>query len=269
MSIPKVVHFLWMSETKDKRTLECLETWKTVLRNYEIREWSAKTFPYKDFIWTKTAAEHKKWAFVTDFFRLWVLEKYGGIYLDADIVLHKNFDDFLENSFFIGTEFSSQLGSHCMGSVPCHPFVLKCLEFYKDKEFFQIPIPHVMTYTLMNMYGYKKRLANFSNTPIYISDAVAIYPDNFFTIDISDNKNVAVHLGIGSWRDNSEENPIYTEVLQTYFIRRFYLCGYSTHSKWRRIIKSMLPSFVISLILKSKLKVKHSKGVRWVKKVFI
>lgn len=262
MSIPKVIHFLWMSETKDKRTLECLETWKTVLQGYEIREWNAQTFPYKDFVWTKTAAAHKKWAFVTDFFRLWVLKKYGGIYLDADIVLHKNFDDFLENSFFIGTEFSSQLGSHCMGSVPCHPFVSKCLEFYKDKEFFQIPIPHVMTYTLMNMYGYKKRLANFSNSPIHISDAVVIYPDNFFTIDISDNMNVAVHLGIGSWRDDPNKNPIYTDVLEAYFVKRYYLHDYSTYSKLKHIIKLLLPSFAISLILKSRLKVKHLKGVR-------
>lgn len=122
MAIPKIVHFLWMSETKDKRTMECMDTWKTTLEGYEIREWNSHSFPYGNFAWTRTAAEHKKWAFVTDFFRLWVLEMYGGIYLDADVVLHKNFDEFLEDDFFIGTEFTAQLGPHCMGSVP-HPWI--------------------------------------------------------------------------------------------------------------------------------------------------
>ena len=83
--IPKIVHYLWMSSVKDEKTLQCLASWKKYLNGYEIREWNSQTFPYLDFIWTREAAEAKKWAFVTDFFRLWVLHNYGGIYMDADV----------------------------------------------------------------------------------------------------------------------------------------------------------------------------------------
>lgn len=270
MAISKVIHFLWMSETKDARTEACLKTWREVLADYEIREWSSKTFPYNDFLWTRSAAAHKKWAFVTDFFRLWVLENYGGIYLDADIVLHKNFDDLLEHQFFIGTEYTAQLGSHCMGSVPHHPFVQKCLEFYKDREYtHDIPIPRIMTYVLQKMYGYNKSLANFSNKPICIGNAensVTVYPDHFFTLNISDNKNVATHLGMGSWRDNPTDNPVYTNVLERYFVKRFYLSDFFPDSRVKRLVSLLLPTWAFILLWKNKLKVKNLPLVQQIKR---
>ena len=273
MSIPKIVHFLWMSEKKDDRTLLCLESWKKVLNGYEIKEWNSQTFPYKDFAFSRIAAEKKKWAYVTDFFRLWVLENYGGIYLDADIVLHKNFDAFLEHDFFCATEFTRQIGAHCMGSVPHHPFVRDCLNFYKSIEYTRdTPIPHIMTCIMQKRYKYDDSIANFSNKPLIVSNAVddeiAIYPDNFFTIDISDNQNVAVHLGMGSWRDDPTENPVYTDVLEDYFVKRYYLQNFNYGSKIKNFLRLLMPAFIQILWKKRVLKVKNMKALKFVKKYY-
>lgn len=263
MAIPKIVHFLWMSETKDERTKRCLENWREVLSGYEIKEWNSQSFPYRDFLWTKTAAEEKKWAFVTDYFRLWVLEKYGGIYLDADIILHKNFDAFLDEKLFIATEFTRQLGPHCIGAEPHHPFLRTCLDFYANRKFEKnILVPHIMTYMLVKQYKFNGTLANFGNEPLRIANEISIYPDNIFTIDISDNHNVAVHLGFGSWRDSNDINPIYTNVLEMFFIKRFYL--HSIHEKklFKRIIFLLLPSIFVRLFYKHQLKVKNLTSVK-------
>lgn len=263
MSIPKIVHFLWMSETKDERTKRCLENWKKILVGYEIKEWDSHSFPYRDFLWTKTAAEKKKWAIVTDFFRLWVLEKYGGIYLDTDIILHKNFDEFLNEKLFIATEFTQQLGPHCIGSEAHHPFLRKCLEFYSNRKYEEnILVPYIMTSMLVKLYNFKGSLANFRDEPIRLGNEISIYPDNIFTVDISDNKNVAVHLGFGSWRNPDDINPVYTRVLEMFFVKRFLM--YSIHEKSliKRLVFLLLPGIFVRLIYKHQLKAKNLASVK-------
>ena len=76
-----------------------------VLPDYEIREWSEKDlFRFSDNRYVRQAYEAKKWAFVSDVFRLFALYKEGGIYLDTDVEVRKTFSPLLEGDFFIGSE---------------------------------------------------------------------------------------------------------------------------------------------------------------------
>lgn len=69
-----------------------MESWKKVLPDYEIREWSEKDlFRFSDNRYVRQAYEAKKWAFVSDVFRLFALYKEGGIYLDTDVEVRKTF----------------------------------------------------------------------------------------------------------------------------------------------------------------------------------
>ena len=54
--------------------------WKEKLKDYEIKEWNEETFPFKDIHcrYLAEAMENKKWAFVTDYMRLYILYQYGG-----------------------------------------------------------------------------------------------------------------------------------------------------------------------------------------------
>jgi hypothetical protein len=188
-----------MSETKDEAVERCLESWRHHLHDYEIIEWNKSSFPYEDFLFTHEAFSKKKWAFVTDYFRLWVLEKYGGIYLDADVTVNGNFDKFLGNKLFIGTEFTDQIAAHAIGAEPHHPFIRKCLEYYKNRHFI-LPdgrcdmnaMPCIITKVFMESYGYKGALVNFDGNPLEFSD-MRIYPDSYFTINTFDGNNVCVH----------------------------------------------------------------------------
>lgn len=266
MAIPKIVHFLWMSKEKDENTLRCLESWKKHLGGYEIREWNSETFPYNDFVWTKEATKAKKWAYVTDYFRLWVLYNYGGIYLDADVLLKGNFDRFLKHELFIATEFTVQLAPHCIGSVAKHPFIKQCLDFYQNRNFVSngilqmIPIPRIMTYYLYKTYGVES-VTNFNSEPIMLKNGIAIYSDNYFTIDISDGNNVGIHLGLGSWRDDTtSDNPIYLNNLEQYFIKRFIIKDKKVMGiKFYYLFNFILYGWLLRLILQYKLKIKNCK----------
>lgn len=265
--IPKKIHFLWMSETKDETVERCLESWRHHLSDYEIVEWNKSNFPYEEFLFAREAFSKKKWAFVTDFFRLWVLEKYGGIYLDADVTVNGNFDKFLDNRLFIGTEFTDQIAAHAIGAEPHHPFVQECLEYYKDRHFI-LPdgscdmnaMPCIITKVFMQMYGYNGVLVNFDGKPLKFAD-MKIYPDSYFTINTFDGNNVCVHNGLGSWRDAGSENPVLENVVGSYFWKKFCrkdILSFGLVKKW---IYLLLPVWMIVLWSKSSAKIKNNKRV--------
>lgn len=42
---------------------------------------------------------NQKWAFVSDYVRLWAIYHQGGIYLDTDVEVKKSLDSFLSHDF--------------------------------------------------------------------------------------------------------------------------------------------------------------------------
>ncbi len=46
-------------------------------------------------------------AHIADYLRIDIVNKYGGIYLDTDVIVLKDFDDFLHNPLTLGMEFRS------------------------------------------------------------------------------------------------------------------------------------------------------------------
>lgn len=97
--IPKVIHSFWFSgEKKSESYQRCIDSWKLLCPDYEIIEWNQDNYDCKANPFVKRAIELKAWAFATDFARLDVVYRYGGIYLDMDIELIKPLDDLLANN---------------------------------------------------------------------------------------------------------------------------------------------------------------------------
>lgn len=135
--IEKRIHCFWFS--RDRKPCEyqrCMDSWKRVCPDYEITEWSADTYDCGKNLFVKQAYEKKKWAFVSDYARLDVIYHYGGIYLDMDVELLKDFKPLLGyRAFFnFGTRYDIDLGSG-FGSIRHNPFLKKLMEFYEGKEF--------------------------------------------------------------------------------------------------------------------------------------
>jgi hypothetical protein len=265
--IPKVIHYLWLSDEKPSDVEQCLSTWKEKLVGYEIKEWNKTNFPYQDFLWTREAYSAKKWAFVTDFFRLWVLENYGGIYMDADVVVNGSFDDYLCEPMFIGIESSIRVGPHAMGARKGHPYIHQCLQYYNNRHFIKedgsldmTPIPRIMTKVFMKFYNYGDALIHFDGTPLKFNDII-IYPDTYFNINIFDGKNVCYHNAYGSWRDRSTaRNRTREEIISEYFLNKHFC--YSLNIKYRglkRILYLMIPVGLLAMTYKYKLKIKNNK----------
>ncbi|MBR6071670.1 MAG: glycosyl transferase [Acholeplasmatales bacterium] len=135
--ISKKIHYCWFGENKkSKSILRMIETWKKKLPDYEIIEWNEKNFDIEnsnDFV--KMAYANKKWAFVSDYVRLYALKKEGGIYLDTDVEVIKSFDDFLKYDFFISQEADTSFCTAVIGAKSDNEIITNFLKTYDNKKF--------------------------------------------------------------------------------------------------------------------------------------
>ncbi len=134
--IPKKIHYIWFGKgEKNERVKHCIESWKKYLPDYEIIEWNEDNFDinYNDF--TKNAYENKKWAFVSDVARLWVLYNEGGIYMDTDVEVYKPLDDFLNEEGFTGFEDVHYPVTATMGAAKGNPVIKLMLDYYNCIDF--------------------------------------------------------------------------------------------------------------------------------------
>jgi len=82
--IPNVIHYCWFGRNPlPKSAQKCIASWRKFLPDYKIKEWNEDNFDVNQNQYVKEAYEVKKFAFVTDYVRFWILYKYGGVYFNA------------------------------------------------------------------------------------------------------------------------------------------------------------------------------------------
>ena len=103
--IPKVIHYCWFGGNPlPELSKKCIASWKEYLPDYEIREWNESNFDVNCCAYTREAYEAKKWAFVSDYARFWILYNYGGLYFDTDVEIVRDLRDIIAKGAFMGCE---------------------------------------------------------------------------------------------------------------------------------------------------------------------
>jgi len=202
--IPKKIHYCWFGKNPKNKLIEkCILSWKKHLPDYEIIEWNEENFDINSNRYVKEAYEAKKWAFVSDYVRLWALKKYGGIYLDTDVEVFRDFEKFLKHGFFSG--FENYLGTlspitAVMGAERNHVFIAKLLDEYTNISFYLrdgnmdlTPNTKRITDSLISEYGIDPDRDVYQKS----KNNLHIYPSTYFC-----NKSItsySIHHFNGSW----------------------------------------------------------------------
>lgn len=119
MKIPKVIHYCWFGRNSlPPLAIKCIESWKKYLPDYEIKEWNEDNFDVNIIPYTQEAYQAKKYAFVSDYARFWILYKYGGIYFDTDVEVIKPLDDIIARGSFMGCEKDGATGGGTPAVAP-------------------------------------------------------------------------------------------------------------------------------------------------------
>ena len=131
--IPKIIHYCWFGRNPlSARMKKCIESWKKNCPDYKIIEWNEDNFNIQLNGYTKMCYEQKKYAFLSDYARLWIVYQNGGIYLDTDVEVLKSFDKLLNIEAFFGFENCEYVNTGLgFGAVKKNGLVKAMLEEYK------------------------------------------------------------------------------------------------------------------------------------------
>lgn len=136
--IPKIIHYVWVgTRPLDKLSIKCMKTWKKILPEYEIIQWDDKRCKtiIENNSYARQAYEEKKYAFVSDYIRLYALHTYGGIYMDTDVEIIKNLDCFLNYSAFTSFESDKYIPTALLASEKNGEWIGHLLKYYDNKNF--------------------------------------------------------------------------------------------------------------------------------------
>lgn len=123
--IPKKIHYCWFGENeKPEKAKKCIESWRKYCPDYEIIEWNEANFDVNQNGYTRMCIEEKKYAFLSDYARLVIIEEHGGVYFDTDVEVLRSIDDLLNHEAFFGFENDEYINTGVgFGAVAHHKSV--------------------------------------------------------------------------------------------------------------------------------------------------
>ena len=138
--IPKIIHYCWFGVAPLTPLAEnCIESWHKYMPGWEYMRWDEGNFDIAAApLYVRQAYEAKKYAFVSDYVRLWALEQYGGLYMDVDFEVYRPFDELMDKyAAFAGYEGSKRkpVMQGVIASEPHGAWVRDMLETYQNREF--------------------------------------------------------------------------------------------------------------------------------------
>jgi mannosyltransferase OCH1-like enzyme len=134
--IPKIIHYCWFGERKKPTFVKkCINSWKKHCPDYKFVEWGNNNFDINCNPYVSEAYNRRKYAFVSDYVRLYALYNYGGIYMDTDVEVFKSFDNILDNKCVFGFEECNYIATSFMAAEKGNKFIEKFFELYKSLNF--------------------------------------------------------------------------------------------------------------------------------------
>lgn len=135
--IPKIIHYCWFGKReKNSVTKKCIQSWIKFLPDYKLIEWNEENCDIYENMYVIQAYNCKKYAFVSDYFRLKALYEHGGIYFDTDYELIRSIEAILsDGSFITGMENINSALTAIIAVEPKHPLIESILKTYENRHF--------------------------------------------------------------------------------------------------------------------------------------
>lgn len=131
--IPKIIHYCWFGgKPLPKLARKCKASWEKFFPDYEIKEWNEKNYDVNAFSYTKYCYEHQLWAYLSDYVRLDVVEREGGLYFDTDVEVVKKPEELLSSYHaYFGWETPEYINTGLgFAAEAHHPAVKAMLNMY-------------------------------------------------------------------------------------------------------------------------------------------
>jgi mannosyltransferase OCH1-like enzyme len=191
---------------------KCINSWKKKCPDYEIIEWNEDSFDISSSpLYVRQAYEAKKWAFVTDYVRLWAMTQFGGICMDTDVEVVRPLNRFLEHQAFSGFEDDTNIPTGIMACEKGFPLFEEFLHYYDDASFFNPDGSINYTTNVVIMTEICLRHGLQQNGQYQVVDGFALYPRDVFCplehgsgIMRKSRQTTTIHWFSASWHSPEE-----------------------------------------------------------------
>ncbi len=226
--IPKIIHYCWFGKnTKSELAQKCIDTWRKQLTDYEIIEWNESNCSFDENEFVRKAFKEKKWAFVSDYYRLKALNEYGGVYFDTDVKVIKKLDDLLIAESFMGFMVNCCIGTAVIGSRAQNIHIRNILEMYENTRFVERTVEGIE----IDKTSEKLIVSEFHTNNFYINkylthkvegfvannkyqelDKITVYPKEKFEIGKLFGEYYTIHINTGSWKTNKPVSDVSNKI---------------------------------------------------------
>jgi mannosyltransferase OCH1-like enzyme len=188
---------------------QCIASWHKFMPDWEYKLWNEDNVDLSKNDYAKEAYEARKFAFVSDYVRLWALEHEGGLYLDTDVEVFKSFEDLLGYKAFAGFEGSKHLpvGTCVMASEAHGEWVREQLEAYRDRHFLTPDGSLDMTTNVQFITARMYEGDFVQNGEEQDYKDLHVFPEEYFSPRHTTGEYLRTentycdHLGMGTWDD--------------------------------------------------------------------
>ena len=187
--IPRIFHQIWLGpDPFPEEYVELRETWRRNHPDWEHRLWTEADLP--DDLERREAYDLlRQPAERADIFRLELLHRWGGVYVDADFECLKPIDPLLGGvSCFLGLLDSGRVSNAIIGTVPNHPLLARAVAEARPRT----------TYGPVDREGTGPLLLERLRTDV--ADLILFEPNLFYATERS-SAQYAFHLAARSWKD--------------------------------------------------------------------
>ena len=214
--IPKRVHYCWFgSSPKSPLNERCIESWRKVMPEYQIKEWNETNSPL-DGAYARAAYAGGLWSKLSNYIRLYALYEEGGIYLDTDVEVIRDFSPLLNKECFVGFQQKEKnpdwVNNAVLGARPEHPFLKSCMNmteeaFRRKGVFYRSP---VVTTAVLREWGLRDYgLQEIQGVTVYPTEYFYPYPwHGRFSPDCIGEDTYCIHYWEGTWLKKGDHKAL-------------------------------------------------------------
>ncbi|WP_337232273.1 glycosyltransferase family 32 protein [Citrobacter portucalensis] len=178
--VPKLIHYIWVGNAElPPLYKECVSTWHVILPEFDILFWDenkiSNTFTPSELLFYNKMLSAKKYAFAVDYIRCLILERFGGVYLDADIEMIKDLSSLNEGGNYLGMESSRKISCGVLAFSKNNWFVAKLKEKVEAANGL-VEITKLSTEVLSERFG----VLDLDLKESLVLDDITIYPKHYF-----------------------------------------------------------------------------------------
>ena len=215
--IPRTIHYCWFGKApKSDLNKRCLDSWRRVMPDYEIKEWNETNTPL-DNAYCQRAYAKELWSKLSNLVRLQALYTEGGIYLDTDVEVIKSFAPLLHRKCFLGFQLEEEqvdwITNGVLGAQPGHQFLKRCIEltqalFAETGKFYRSPTITTMVLKEMGLKEYG--LQEIKEVTVYPLEYFYPYAwTSTFSPDCIKENTYCIHYWEGTWLKKEHSKVLY------------------------------------------------------------